>query len=63
MVLDEPATDDTLFTEQGISFMINNGLLERVKPVKIDFADTPMGSGFVINSSLKKSKDCGSCSC
>jgi len=63
MVLDEPAADDTVFTEQGISFMVNNGLLERVKPIKIDFVDTPRGSGFIINSGLKKNKDCGSCSC
>jgi Fe-S cluster assembly iron-binding protein IscA len=65
MVLDEPGKDDTVFSEQGISFMVENNLLERVKPIKIDFVDTPMGSGFIINSSLKKEKDkeCGSCSC
>ena len=63
MVLDEPGNDDTVFTEQGISFMVENNLLERVKPIKIDFVDAPMGSGFIINSSLKKDKECGSCSC
>jgi iron-sulfur cluster assembly protein len=63
MVLDEPSKDDTIFTEQGLSFMVENNLLERVKPIKIDFVDTPAGSGFVINSSLKKDKSCGSCSC
>ncbi len=56
MVLDEPGKDDTVFSEQGISFMVENNLLERVKPIKIDFVDTPMGSGFIINSSLKKKK-------
>ena len=63
MVLDEPGNDDTVFTEQGISFMVENNLLERVKPIKIDFVDAPMGSGFIINSSLKQDKGCGSCSC
>ena len=56
MVLDEPGKDDTVFSEQGISFMVENNLLERVKPIKIDFVDTPMGSGFIINSSLKKKR-------
>ena len=63
MVLDEPGNDDHVFTEQGITFMVDNSLLERVKPIKIDFVDSPMGSGFMINSNLKKNNDCGSCSC
>jgi len=43
--------------------MVNKDLFERIKPVKIDFVDTPMGSGFQISSSLQGDKSCGSCSC
>jgi iron-sulfur cluster assembly protein len=63
LVLDESGDDDTVITEKEITFMVNKDLLERVKPIKIDFVDTPMGSGFHISSGLKKDKDCGSCSC
>ena len=63
LVLDESGDDDTIFTEQGITFMVNKDLFERVKPIKIDFVDGPMGSGFQISSSLKEDRSCGSCSC
>ena len=63
LVLDEPGDEDTVFTEIGVTFMVNNNLLERVKPIKIDFLDSPMGSGFRITSNLKGNRDCGSCSC
>jgi len=46
--------------------MVNKDLLERVKPIKLDFVDSPMGSGFNISSNLsnlKGEKSCGSCSC
>ena len=63
LVLDESGDDDTVITEKDITFMVNKDLLERVKPIKIEFVDTPMGSGFHISSGLKRDKDCGSCSC
>jgi len=63
LALDESGNDDTLFIEQGITFMVNKDLFERVKPIKIDFVDTTMGSGFHISSSLQEDKSCGSCSC
>ncbi len=63
MVLDEPGNNDHVFTEHGITFMVDNHLLENVKPIRIDFVESPMGAGFSINSNLKKERDCGSCSC
>ncbi len=65
MVLDEPGDNDSIFTEKGITFMVEKKLLERVQPIKVDFVDTPRGSGFTIHSNLKKDRDtdCGSCSC
>jgi Fe-S cluster assembly iron-binding protein IscA len=43
--------------------MVNKDLLERVKPITVDYVETPMGAGFHISSSLKADKSCGSCSC
>ncbi len=61
LALDEPKDDDTVFTEGGITYLVNKSLYERVKPIKLDFVDTPTGSGFTLSSSMEKS--CGSCSC
>jgi len=61
LALDEPQTDDEVFKEGGITYAINRQLYERVKPIQIDFVDTPRGSGYHISSSLAKT--CGSCSC
>lgn len=64
MALDEPRDDDTVFTESGVTYLVNKGLYEQVKPIKVDFADTPTGSGFRVSSnSADSGKSCGSCSC
>jgi len=63
MALDEPREDDTVFTEDGITYMVNKSLYERVKPIKVDFVDTSMGAGFAVSSGMDKEKSCGSCSC
>jgi len=61
MALDEPRDDDAVFTEKGITYLVKKSLYEEVQPIKVDFVDTPMGSGFQVSSSLSTS--CGSCSC
>jgi iron-sulfur cluster assembly protein len=61
LVQGEPSEDDKVFTEEGIMYVINKDLFEQVKPIKVDFIDTPGGSGFFISSNLRK--ECGSCSC
>ena len=66
MALDEPKDDDEVTVNNGITYMINKQLLDDVKPVSVDFAESPHGSGFAINSGLKKAGGCGSgssCSC
>ena len=62
MALDELQENDEVFKEKGFTFMINKDLLEEVKPIKVDYVNTPRGSGYIINANLE-SKDCGSCSC
>jgi len=63
LVLDEPSENDQVFTLEGITYIIGKDLFERVKPVKVDFVDTPNGRGFSISSNLKAERDCGTCSC
>jgi len=61
MALDERRDGDQEFHEHGITFLMSKDLFEQVKPVYIDFTDTPSGSGFRISSSLEAS--CGSGGC
>ncbi len=61
MALDEPKGDDEIMKEDGITYLINKELLERVKPVTVDFVDSTYGSGFSILSSLAKGGACGTC--
>ena len=52
MALDEPQENDATFTEQGITFAIDKGLFEQAKPIRVDFVESPGGSGFQLASSL-----------
>jgi len=61
MVLDEPSEDDNVFNQEGITYVVNKDLFERVKPIKVDFINSPRGGGFFIFSNL--GKECGSCCC
>jgi len=59
MVPDEPHDDDMTFTDKGLTFLVSKELFERVKPIRVDFVDSPMGSGFQISSNLANA--CGPC--
>lgn len=61
MALDESQDGDEVFTTNGLTFMIEKSLLESVKPIKVDFVETPRGSGYAITSSLQKADGCGGC--
>ncbi len=61
LVLDEPSEDDKVFTQEGITYVVDQELFEKVKPIKVDFINSPRGGGFFIFSNL--GKECGSCSC
>lgn len=64
MALDEPQTTDVTITEHGVTLTIEKGLLEQVQPVRVDFVESPEGSGFQLASSLTAGGgDCGSCKC
>jgi len=63
LALDEPNENDATFTDQGITFTIDKALLEKVKPIGIDFVESPGGSGFALTSSLPAGGGCSSSGC
>jgi Fe-S cluster assembly iron-binding protein IscA len=63
MALDESRDGDETFTEDGITYVVEKDLLDRVKPIKVDYVNSAFGSGFSISSSLQQAACGGSCSC
>lgn len=54
MALDEQKEDDEVFTERGVTFVIENALFERVKPIRIGYTHSTLGSGYALESELMK---------
>jgi iron-sulfur cluster assembly accessory protein len=54
MELDEEKENDRVFTEYGVTFLIEDNLLERVKRIKIDYVHSSLGSGYSLESDLLK---------
>jgi Fe-S cluster assembly iron-binding protein IscA len=52
MALDEPKENDSTFIEQDITFAIDKDLLEKAKPIRLDFVESGGQTGFQITSSL-----------
>jgi iron-sulfur cluster assembly protein len=61
MALDEPKENDTIFMEQDINFAIDKDLLEKAKPIRLDFVEAGGQSGFKLTSSLPEEGGGGSC--
>lgn len=62
MALDEPKENDTVFTEKEITFAIDRDLLEKAKPIRLDFIESGGQSGFQLTSSLPAEGEGGCCS-
>jgi len=58
MALDEPRDNDLTFVDQGITFVIEKTVFEEVRPIRIDYMESPSGSGFQVSSSLSSSGCC-----
>ncbi len=58
MALDESQENDSVFTDRGVTYVIEKDLLEKVKPIRIDFIDSDTGAGFTLSSNLQKSGGC-----
>jgi len=64
MALDESRENDEVFDDKGLTYVVEKMLYENIKPIKVDYVNSPMGSGFNISSSMPMGGSCGgSCSC
>ncbi|ABC78819.1 hypothetical cytosolic protein [Syntrophus aciditrophicus SB] len=61
MALDEPKENDTVFTEKDINFAIDRDLLEKAKPIRLDFVEACGQSGFQLTSNLPEEGGGGGC--
>jgi Fe-S cluster assembly iron-binding protein IscA len=61
LVLDEPGNEDKVFNLDGLTYIVNKDLLEQVKPIRVDYIQTPGGGGFSISSNLKQGSGSGCC--
>lgn len=58
MALDESQENDSVFTDRGVTYVIEKDLLEKVKPIRIDFSDAEGGAGFTLSSNLSGNGCC-----
>jgi iron-sulfur cluster assembly protein len=64
MALDEQRDDDEVFDDRGLTYIVHKELFEQIKPLKVEYVNSPMGSGFSISSNAQTGAGCGeSCSC
>ena len=64
MALDELRDEDEVFDQGDIKYVVDKNLLDQVKPIKVDYVNSAMGSGFSITSNMAMGGGCGSgCSC
>jgi len=54
MALDAQKENDQVFTEKGVTFVIEKELFDRAKPISIDYVESTLGSGYRIKSELMK---------
>ena len=64
LALDESHDDDEVFMDRGIKYVVNKTILDQVKPITVDYINSPRGSGFKLISSMDAIRSCTpSCSC
>jgi Fe-S cluster assembly iron-binding protein IscA len=54
MAMDKQKEDDEVFTERGVTFIIEKSLFERVKPIRVGYTHSTLGSGYTLESELMK---------
>jgi Fe-S cluster assembly iron-binding protein IscA len=54
MALDEQRENDEIFTERGLTFLIDKALFKRVKPIRIGYTHSTLGAGYTLESELLK---------
>ena len=70
LALDEPKDNDTKVEEGGLTFLVDNELMQTCGDIKVDFTESGMRSGFSISSTIPvtggggcSSGSCGSGGC
>lgn len=54
MALDEQKETDEVFKFEGVKFLVEKALFERVKPINIGYTHSTLGAGYTIESQLLK---------
>ena len=54
MGFDEKRENDRVFTEKGLTFLIEKTLLDSAQPIAIDYVEGTLGSGFTLRSDFTK---------
>jgi Fe-S cluster assembly iron-binding protein IscA len=54
MAFDEPRENDYVFTERGVTFLMEKTLSDSAKLINIDYVEGTLGSGFTLTSELTK---------
>jgi Fe-S cluster assembly iron-binding protein IscA len=54
MALDEQKENDQVFSEKGLTFLMETDLFDRAKPVRIEYVESTLGAGFKLKSELMK---------
>ena len=60
LALDEPKENDEKYEQDGLTFLVDNNLIDTCGTIKVDFIDAGMRSGFSISS--EKPLSGGGCS-
>jgi len=61
LALDESRDGDETFIDRDLTFVVEKDFYEKIKPIKVDYMETPMGAGFNITSNMPKPEvSCGS---
>ena len=64
LALDEPKETDAKYEQDGLTFLVDNNLLDTCGSIKVDFIDAGMRSGFSISSTKPiGGGGCSSASC
>ena len=54
MALDEKRENDEVFTEKGVTFLVDKVLFDRAKPISVGYTESTLGSGYTLKSELMK---------
>ena len=65
MALDEPKDNDSVFDVEGVQYLVDNDLLEKATPIKVDFLQIgfKIDSNLNFGSSSESGSGCEGCSC